>query len=147
MAILNYTTSIAAEKTVTEIQGKLAKAGASAILTEYDDNGVLSAMSFRITANGQLLSFRLPARIDGVFNRLKNDNKVARSLKTKEQAAKVAWRILKDWIEAQIALVQAEQADMAEVFLPYAQNQSGETLYEKIKGGGFLALTDERKTK
>lgn len=76
---------------------------------------------------------------------MKNDNKVPRSLKTREQAARVAWRILKDWIFAQIAIVQAEQADMAEVFLPYAQNDLGETLYDRIKGSGFLQLTDGRK--
>jgi hypothetical protein len=34
MAILNYTTQISAEKTVTEIQAMLAKAKAQAIMTE-----------------------------------------------------------------------------------------------------------------
>ena len=60
MALLNYTTQIAAQKTVSEIQTLLCKAKASAVLTEYDPAGVLSAISFRITKAHGLMSFRLP---------------------------------------------------------------------------------------
>jgi len=31
--------------------------------------------------------------------------------RTREHAARVAWRICKDWIEAQLAIVDAEMAD------------------------------------
>ena len=144
MAILNYTTQIAAEKTVAEIQSILAKAGAQQILTEYDSAGVLCAMSFRLFLPSGTLSFRLPANFEGVLNALKKDKRVAYRMKTPEQAARVAWRILKDWIEAQMAIVQAECADLTEVFLPYAQNNQGMTLYEQIKGNGFIQLTDQR---
>lgn len=47
MPILNYSTSIAVEKTTSEIQGKLARAGAQAVMTEYDNEQVLCALSFR----------------------------------------------------------------------------------------------------
>ena len=137
MAILNYTTSIATEKTASEIQKKLAIAGAQAVLSEYDENGIMCAMSFRI--NG--LFFRLPINIDGVYEVLVKDRKVVKRLKTYEQASKVAWRIIKDWIEAQVAIVQAGQADIEQAFLPYAQNQDGKTLYETIKENGFKQIT------
>jgi len=39
MALKNYTTSISVEKTLSEIQGKLAYVGAKRIMTEYDDTG------------------------------------------------------------------------------------------------------------
>lgn len=140
MPILNYTTQIAAEKTTTEIQRLLAKAGAQAVLCEYDTSGVLCALSFRlITADGPI-SFRLPANMDKILTAMKNDKKVPRSQCTREQAARVAWRILKDWIEAQVAIVQAELAELPEVFLPYAEGKNGTTLYEQIKGGGFLQI-------
>lgn len=140
MPILNYTTQIAAEKTTTEIQRALAKAGAQAVLCEYDTGGVLIALSFRlITADGPI-SFRLPANIDKVLAAMKNDKKVSRAQCTKEQASRVAWRILKDWIEAQVAIVQADLAELPEVFLPYAQGKNGKTLYDQIKGGGFLQI-------
>lgn len=142
MAILNYTTSIAVEKTAGEIQKKLRLAKAAAVLSEYDDEGVMTAMSFRLKTSHGTLSFLLPARIDGVFKRLVDDGDIRNKYKTREQAARVAWRIVKDWIEAQIALVEAEQAEMAEVFLPYLQDPAtGDTVYQKLSSGGFKQLT------
>jgi hypothetical protein len=143
MAILNYTTSISTEKTAAEIQKKLAMAKAQAVLCEYDDEAVMCAMSFRIMTPHGLIFFRLPANTQGVFKALKADKKVPKRLKTKEQAANVAWRILKDWVEAQLAIVDAEMADMTEVFLPYAQGQDGRTMYQAIEDTGFKALTHE----
>lgn len=144
MPILNYTTSIATEKTAAEIQKKLAQAKAQAILCEYDDEAVMCAMSFRIVTPSGVIMFRLPANTDGVFRTLLSNPKVPKRSKTKEQAAKVAWRILKDWIEAQLAIVEAEMAELTEVFLPYAQDPSGKTVYESISDNNFLSLTHDR---
>lgn len=141
MPILNYTTSIKVEKTTGEIQEKLAKAGAQAVMTEYDSEQVLCAVSFRMLCNGIMVNFRLPAQVDRIYVLLQRDNKVTRKLKTREQAARVAWRIIKDWIEAQLAIVEAEQAEMVEVFLPYAQNPAtGATLFEQLANDQFAAL-------
>lgn len=140
MTILNYTTTIAAEKTAMEIQSKLAKAKAQAVLCEYDATGVMAAMSFRINTKHGLVFFRLPANTDGVLRALTRDPKVPRRLKTRAQAANVAWRVLKDWVEAQLAIVEAEMAEMAEVFLPYAQDHRGQTLYHALNDQGFKAL-------
>lgn len=141
MPILNYTTQIAVEKTTGEIQAKLAKAGASAVMTEYDSEQVLCAVSFRMMCNNIMVSFRLPAQIDRIYVLLQRDNKVPRKLTTRYQAARVAWRIIKDWIEAQLAIVEAEQAEMVEVFLPYAQNPStGKTLFEQLSNDQFGLL-------
>lgn len=145
MPILNYTTSITVEKTVGQIQGMLAEAGAAAIMIEYDTERILSSVSFRIDYNGALVSFRLPAQLDPVYVILQNDYKVPRKLKSREQAARVAWRIIKDWVEAQLAIVEAEQVEMVEVFLPFAQNpQTGETIFEQLAGNNFALLTHDR---
>lgn len=139
MAILNYTTKIKPEKTASEIQEKLAKAGAQAILTEYDE-GLMCAMSFRIMSQHGMLSFRLPINIQGVLNAIQHDNKIPKKFKTKEQATRIAWRILKDWIEAQLAIVEAQMANIIEVFLPYVQNQTGQTLFETLESNGYRQL-------
>ena len=47
-----------------------------------------------------------------------------------EHAYKVAWRILKDWVLAQMAIVEAGAAQLAEVFLPYALQPDGKTMFE-----------------
>lgn len=77
MPILNYTTSIAVEKTVGQIQAMLVEAGAQAILIEYDDDRILSSVSFRINYQGALVSFRLPAQLDPVYVILQNDDRVS----------------------------------------------------------------------
>lgn len=142
MPILNYTTSITVEKTTAEIQRKLALAGAQAVMCEYNDDGLLSAMSFRIITASGPISFRLPANYDGVLVALENSRKVPARLCNYEQAARVSWRIIKDWIEAQLAIVEAELAQLEEVFLPYAQNESGKTLYETIKENKWNPLLE-----
>ena len=140
MAIMNYTTTISAEKTASEIQAKLAKARAQAVLCEYGDDGVMCSMSFRIATPNGVIAFQLPANTTGVLRALQRDKRVPARLKTKQQAANVAWRVLKDWIEAQLAIVEAEMADMTEVFLPYAQRMDGATVYQAIKAGGMQQL-------
>lgn len=141
MAILNYTTQIKTEKTVMEIEQKLAKAGASVILKDYDPNGLVIAISFRIQAADMgLISFRLPANLDGVLQALENDSNVPRRLVTEEQAARVAWRIIKDWVEAQLAIIEAEIAELPQVFLPYAQTIDGKTVYELMQDNKFKQM-------
>lgn len=141
MPILNYTTQIKAEKTIAEIQEKLAKFGVQSVLTEYND-GIVSALFFRITSSQGFLSYRIPTKYEQIFYLLKGDKKVPTKLKTKEQAAKVAWRIVKDWIEAQLAFIEADQVELKEVFLPFMQIEVGKTLYDKIKENDFKLLTD-----
>jgi hypothetical protein len=142
--LLNYTTTIAAEKTVSEIQSILAKAGASAIMVQYDNEKVLSGIAFKIDSPQGPISFQLPAQIDRIYVLLQRDKKVPRNLKTRAQAAKVCWRIIKDWVAAQIAIIEAEQADMVEVFLPYAKTQSSHTVYESMLTQGFAALLEHK---
>lgn len=78
--------------------------------------------------------------IDGVLKAMISDNKIPRSKCNIEQAQRVAWRIVKDWVEAQMAIVEAQLADLAEVFLPYAITKNGTTLYKEIQTNGMLML-------
>src|SRR5262245_53819852 len=112
MPILNYTTSIEAAKSIGEITGILSRFGARQILTDYDDNGNVSGIAFTILIDGMLLSIRLPCNVDGVFENLRTVKGVPRRLITRLQARRVAWRILKAWLEAQFALYQVGQAEI-----------------------------------
>lgn len=51
----------------------------------------------------------------------------------RDQAERVAWRILKDWVAAQMAILESEMVQMDEVFLPYMVNDSGQTLFQCYK--------------
>ena len=139
MAILNYTTQIDSDKTIGEIQKILVKHGATKVVTDYH-NQIPIGVTFCLNMNENLIAFSLPANYEGVLSAMKKDGKVPQRLLTKEQALKVSWRIIKDWVEAQLAICDAQLADIAEVFLPYAITKNGTTLYKEIQGNGMLML-------
>ena len=144
MAILNYTTKIPAEKTAGEIQQILGKAGAGAVLLSYNSDGEVAAIAFQYAMNAQVLSFRLPINSDGVYRVLLRSS-IEKRYRNEEQARRTAWRIVKDWVEAQMALVEAGQADLVEVFMPYLQDATGNTLYNRLKSGdNRLLLTHDQ---
>lgn len=139
MPILNYTTTVSSDKTIGEIQRKLRDFGANAVLVEYGPDGEETSISFRYLCNGVMISFQLPVRLDAIYKIL--CEQCTPRYQTTEQAARVAWRIIKDWVEAQLAIVEAEQAELVEVFLPYAQNAlTGKTLYKSMQDEGFKLL-------
>lgn len=138
MAILNYTTKVPVDRTVNEIHSTLAKAGAKAILNEYNKSGQIEAIAFKIQTKSGDMYFQLPANIPGVESALKGD----RQYRDDAHCRRVAWRILKDWIEAQMAIIAAQMADLPQVFLPYAKTNNGQTVYERIESANILMIGD-----
>lgn len=63
-------------------------------------------------------------------------------MKTPEQAKRVAWRVLRDWIRAQLSLVEAGNATIHEVMVPWMITNDGTTVSERLFSGqsGLLAL-------
>jgi len=139
MPLLNYTTGIAVDKTVAEIQRVLSKNGASAIRVDIDDTGEITALSFQVKLGDQTIAFQLPSDWRPVLRVLEEQRKTNRRITaTKEQAVKVSWRILKDWVEAQMAIVQTKMVQIDQVFLPYAIGHDGRTFYEIAKTSNLL---------
>ena len=127
--LLNYTTKINANKTVGEMQTMLAKAGASSVQAVYDE-GRPSGLGFTIPTTHGIRSFLLPANVGAVFAVLQKDIKVPMGLKMPEHAERVAWRILKDWLEAQLAIIESQMVTLDQVMLPYMTDESGRTVYD-----------------
>ena len=130
MPLLNYTTKIEATKTAGEIQGILAAHGARAIQMEYDA-GTITALAFIVDSPHGDIVFRLPIDPDAVY-RVMLRQSIPRRFMDNKQAVRVAWRIIKDWVQAQMALLETEQVRLEQIFLPYAIMQSGKTLYETM---------------
>jgi hypothetical protein len=143
MSILNYTTKVPVERSVQEIQKTLVKAGAMATMLQYD-NGMVSSVAFKLDTKVGPVSFLLPSNPDGVLKVMRKGKGGKVTPEQLAQANRVAWRILKDWIEAQMAIITAEMATPLQVFLPYAQTKEG-TIYECVQRGGLTKLlTDGR---
>ena len=143
--IKNYTSSVPVERTISAIEQELVKIGVSHIEKSYSD-GVPTGIVFSITMpTGQVLRFKIPADAESAHGILKTIPEYRSKAKEwlKAQANRTAWRIVFNWIEIQVAMVQLKQADAMQVFLPYAYNaETKQTFYEKISGGNFKALLE-----
>lgn len=146
MAILNYTTKIDAWRTISEIQQILSKHGATHFSIK-NEGGRPVAVSFSVDFKGQPLNFLLPCNHLGIWKLLKDNKKAGVSISAKKEkndephSFKVGWRIIKDWIEAQLALVEVEMVSVQEVFMPYLIiNSNGQTLADRILNNDGLKL-------
>ncbi len=137
------TTKIAPEKTATEITARLVQAKARQIVLDYDANGKATGLRFVIEVDGCQVPFGLPVRVDPVFKIMNGRRKTARISHTvadREQAERVAWRQLLRWVEAQLAMIETGMVRTEEVFLPYAIQRDGRTLFQVFQEHQFKAL-------
>lgn len=148
MPTLNYTTKIAVESSIAEIQAMLVEHGADAVATTYQDR-LPTGISFKLTtAHGQR-AFSLPVDVDSVRQLLvkqsnsgafRSDGYRVPKFETSEHAARVAWRVLKDWVEAQLAIIEAQMATIDQVMLPYLHVDGDRTLYDNYRDHELRAL-------
>lgn len=136
MPIKNYTTKIDAFTSLGEIQGALARNGAGKIMVEYGDTGLPESICFVISVPNfdRPQGFKLTARVEGV-ERVFTKQKVRAD---REQAERTAWRNIRDWVMAQMAMLESEQATLDELFLPVLLGNGGQTLFEAYREGQLL---------
>ena len=108
---------------------------------EYDSNGGMIGLSFQVVGPDGKVGFKLPAKWEAVHAILKDNSKIERKFRTPEHAQNVVWRLIRDWLRAQMSLIELEIADLAEVFMPYMLDGRGNTVYELFQRGQ-LALGD-----
>lgn len=132
MAIKNYTTKVDVYTSLGEIQGALAKHGATKIMVDYD-NGKPVSVTFAINGPFGPRGFALPAPVEGTI-RVFQKQKIKADV---EQAEMTAWRNVRDWVLAQMALIEACDMPVDQVFFPYMVS-SGSTLYELYSEGQLM---------
>lgn len=139
MPLANYTTKVPVEQSIAEIQEMLVAAGAESISMHYD-GGKITAIDFAVTIDKFPLGFRLPQNAAAAQKILVRQKAHAR-LKTLAHAEAVSWRILRDWVRAQLAMVELAQAEFAQVFMPYAMI-AGESVYRQFREQRIKQLGD-----
>ena len=134
------------------------------VLKEYDNDGNIEGISFVLSTEKGELPFKLPMNVEAVLQTLKNQSgeyrrqksrsggfgkqvkAVPDSMVNKEQARKVGWRIIKDWLEAQLALYFLQMVKIEEIFLPYMYNaNSGKTMFQMLEEKGFDNLIEHKE--
>jgi hypothetical protein len=111
-------------------------------------------LSFALKVNDQLIGFRLPCDWKPVYQvlqeqfpikplrnypgygeekiRAEKDYQDKKESEMRLQSVRTAWRIVKDWTEAQCALIETRMVKTEQVFLPYMVVKSGQTLFEQM---------------
>lgn len=129
--IKNYTSN--SKQTFDKIQKVLATHGARRIFFEYGDGGRVKALAFSITIGGKDVSFLLPARVEAVKRIFDREG----YRYEEDQPYKTAWANIRDWIDAQMALIDTQQVKMEEVFLPYMAVGQDRTLFDDFEQKHF----------
>ena len=133
MPIKNYTTKVSAAQSVAEIVGALAAHGATKIQQDYEAGRPIS-VAFMIDTPAGPRGFRLPSSTDRVASVLSRQKVRVDDA----QAERVAWRILRDWVMAQMAILETEMVAMDEIMLPYMLDDQGRTAYELYQSRQLL---------
>lgn len=164
MFLKNYTSDAPVSQTIYRIEQVLIKCGVLSIEKEYGPNAEVVAVRFKINDQGREFYVRMPADREKALNalwmdyvgtdKLSGDGKSisdwgSRKKKNRtdfaQQAERTAWKIVQDWIEVQMSMIQMQQADAVEVFLPYVWD-GRTTVYNRIKQNGYAALLPEKAT-
>lgn len=133
MPIKNYTTKVPTAQSVDEIVGALVGHGATRIQQEYTQGRPVS-VAFAIDTPAGPRGFKLPSSAERVRAVL-----VAQKVEVDAaQAERIAWRILRDWVMAQMAILETEMVAIDQVFLPYMVNAQGATVYELYQSQQLL---------
>lgn len=144
MSLKNYTSE--GRNTFDKIQNILSVHGANKVMFDYKD-GKVFAITFSLEIDGKVMGFKLPALVENVTEIMfggENGWGKPRVIteKNREQAYKTAWANIRDWIDAQMALVATKQAKVQHVFLPYLVMKGGKTLAETIEVNPSFLLGD-----
>lgn len=136
---------------ISKIESLLFEAGATTVNKQYDrENRVISGISFEINHLGQNLWFKLPAKIQACYKVISSQRKREPDAAAKErdmkQAERTAWKILLEWVQIQISMLEMQQAEFEELFLNYLYDpQSDQTFYEVAKERGLSKLLNPPK--
>ena len=146
MALKNYTSG--GRNTFEKIQQILSSHGANKIMFDYKKDGTLEAITFGLEIDGQQRGFKLPALVENVTEILYGGtDRWGRAKKItetqREQAYCTAWANIRDWLDAQMALVETKQVKIQQVFLAYMViNKAGQTLSEHFEANPKFLLKD-----
>ena len=142
MPLANYTTKVPVSRSAAEIMAILAQHGARGIGTSYDSQGNITGLVWFIEdPKFGKLPFQLPIRPEAVKHILEREH--YRMNVDMERAKMVAWRILRDWIRAQMALLETEMVRLEEIFLPYLLTSKDTTMYETLQKRSFILQLPE----
>lgn len=130
MPLKDYSTTVPVHRSIGEITEALVKAGARGVAQGYSAEGHVTGLEFAIPMPGGMAHYQLPVSADAVGKTLAKQ-KVQARFQAWEHVERVAWRIMRDWVLAQLAIIETQMVSLPQVMLPYLRTESGETVFER----------------
>lgn len=132
------------KNTFDKIQKILSTHGARKISYEYDIHGKVIGLTFEIVINNNPASIKLPARLENVSMIMFREVLSEISESKRDQVYRTAWANIRDWIDAQMAMIDTNMVVIEEIFMPYLYDpNSNITYFEHVKANPKLLLMDK----
>src|SRR5579859_6676542 len=136
----NYMSEMEVDTSLTIIRKSLMAHGAKRIIFEGSDSeGNPTGISFVLVVHGQSLAFKMPVHLEQVRALVEQAwieyGRPLGESRLDEQTQRTGWCNLKDWVLAQMALIESSGSSvkMEEVFFPYLIDQDGHTVFEAFE--------------
>lgn len=130
---LNYTTTIEGEKTALDCVTMLMRFGAKNVALSVGEEKLPDGLDFTIVLPwGVTRSYSMPVNVAGTekaLARAARAGKIRSGFSNPAQAHRTAWRVLKDWLEVNLALIEAGAVELERVMLPYMRVSPTQDVY------------------
>lgn len=139
--LADYTTDVPTGQSLGEIMDLLGDHGAQHVTVAYLTKEPIG-IQFEVATPIGPVHYRLVCDMAGVLACLEKvgaekDRSGKRLIPANRlddaYARRVGWRILRDWLRAQLAMIQIGMARFEQVMLPYALTGDGRTVYERLQ--------------
>lgn len=131
---LNYTTTVSAEKTAGECLEILRKHGAKRTGLAYGGDKLPMGITFVLDTRWGPRGYEIAVNVEGTHQALVRAwqrGEIKRSYTAPAQGQRVAWRVVKLWLESNLALVEAGLQEAERVLLPYMLLAPEHTMFEE----------------
>jgi len=114
--IKNYRSQASMSSIFETIRESLATHKARRVMFDNDENGRMISILFEMEINGERFAFRLPVRFERLKKRVAESYRaIGKSISGEaldEQTYTTGWATIRDWILAQMALIESEAVDV-----------------------------------
>ena len=141
-------TDVPVSRSIAEIERMLGAFGALKIVKDLDGAGQPIGLGFMVDTDHGKMPVKMPAEIQKVRQVLRDHvrdkllpGRFDKDPWAKDQAARIAWRVLHDWLYAQLTLIKVEMTKPEQIFLPYVYSeQLNKTVFDIFEERKFQGL-------
>lgn len=147
MSLKNYTTTIPVQKTVGDLQAALVKYGAKSIVVDYADELPVRVNFLYPSKVFGDVHYRVPVDVEAVWRYIFQHGAsegMGPRLRTREQAARIAWRSGLEYIRLQLDYIRVGMVSFEQAMLGYMLAEPERTYYE-LMTEARLALPPARE--